>query len=123
MQVKDSLTISENKLKDFREQNRMIAQSPMLLLEQGRLMRQVEILQTVFVEITKQLEIAKIDEIKDAPILNIKENAKDPVLKAGPKRSVILIIVLFISLIFSVFYYLFISNIKRYISLLIGKEK
>ena len=122
-QVRDSLTIAENKLKDFREQNRMITQSPMLLLEQGRLMRQVEILQTVFIEITKQLEIAKIDEIKDAPILNIKENANDPVIKAGPKRLVILIVVMFISFIFSLFYYLFNTNIKRYISILRGKEK
>ena len=32
-QVKDSLKTAENKLKNFREQNRVIAQSPQLLLE------------------------------------------------------------------------------------------
>ncbi|HRP37011.1 MAG TPA: Wzz/FepE/Etk N-terminal domain-containing protein, partial [Candidatus Dojkabacteria bacterium] len=46
-QIKDSLNIAENKLKIFREQNRITSQSPNLLLEQGRLMRDVEILQTV----------------------------------------------------------------------------
>ncbi len=50
-------------------------------------MRNVEILQTVYVELTKQLEIAKIDEIKDAPVLNVKEFAKSPVKKAGPRRT------------------------------------
>ena len=67
-QIKDSLVIAEDKLKNFREQNRITSQSPNLLLEQGRLMRNVEILQTVFIELTKQLEIAKIDQIKDAPV-------------------------------------------------------
>ena len=38
-------------------------------------MRNVEIQQNVYIELTKQLELAKIDEIKDTPVLNIKENA------------------------------------------------
>ena len=71
-QIKDSLIVAENALKNFRAQNRIVVQSPNLLLEQGRLMRNVEILQTVFIELTKQLEIAKIDEIKDAPVVNVK---------------------------------------------------
>ena len=60
-------------------------------------MRNVEILQTVFIELTKQLEIAKIDQIKDAPVLNVKEYAKNPVKKAGPKRANALIIIMFFS--------------------------
>ena len=47
-QIKDSLVIAEDKLKNFREQNRITAQSPNLLLEQGRLMRNVEILANSF---------------------------------------------------------------------------
>jgi uncharacterized protein involved in exopolysaccharide biosynthesis len=103
-QIKDSLTICENKLRDFRELNRMIVQSPNLLLEQGRLMRNVEIQQNVYIELTKQLELAKIDEIKDAPILNIKENAQNPILKVGPKKLTILILIFFLSLLVSGIY-------------------
>src|SRR3989339_1000167 len=35
-ELSDSLTMAENKLKNFSEQNRMIQQSPQLLLERGR---------------------------------------------------------------------------------------
>jgi uncharacterized protein involved in exopolysaccharide biosynthesis len=82
----------------------MIVQSPNLLLEQGRLMRNVEIQQNVYIELTKQLELAKIDEIKDAPILNIKENAQNPILKVGPKKLTILILIFFLSLLVSGIY-------------------
>ena len=117
-QIKDSLAIAENKLKNFREQNRITAQSPNLLLEQGRLMRNVEILQTVFIELTKQLEIAKIDQIKDAPVLNVKEPAKNPVKKAGPKRTYALIIIMFFSVIFSTMYFIFKDDVTKYVKLL-----
>ncbi|HRQ54284.1 MAG TPA: Wzz/FepE/Etk N-terminal domain-containing protein [Ignavibacteriaceae bacterium] len=119
-QIKDSLNIAENKLKIFREQNRITSQSPNLLLEQGRLMRDVEILQTVFIELTKQLEIAKIDQIKDAPVLNIKEYAKNPVKKAGPKRASSLIIIMFFSSLLSGLYFIFKQDFKNYYKILKG---
>ena len=117
-QIKDSLVIAEEKLKNFREQNRITAQSPNLLLEQGRLMRNVEILQTVFIELTKQLEIAKIDQIKDAPVLNVKEYAKNPVKKAGPKRASSLITIMFFSVLLSGLYFIFKNDVKKYFRLL-----
>ena len=117
-QIKDSLNIAENALKNFREQNRMISQSPNLLLEQGRLMRNVEILQTVFIELTKQLEIAKIDEIKDAPVVNVKEYSKNPVIKAGPKRATSLITIMFFSILLSSIYFLFKDDFLKYYKLI-----
>jgi len=118
-QVKDSLIIAENKLKNFREQNRVTAQSPNLLLEQGRLMRSVEILQAVYIELTKQLEISRIDQIKNAPVLNIKEFAKNPIKKAGPKRLITLITIMFFSFIFNCLYFIFKDVLKKYVSFLI----
>jgi uncharacterized protein involved in exopolysaccharide biosynthesis len=112
-QIKDSLNICENKLKNFREQNRMIEQSPNLLLEQGRLMRNIDIQQNIYMELTKQLELAKIDEIKDTPILNIKENAQNPIIKAGPKKLYILILVLLLSVLISITYILFEDTLKK----------
>jgi uncharacterized protein involved in exopolysaccharide biosynthesis len=114
MQVKDSLTVAENTLKNFREQNRIVAQSPSLLLQQGRLTRNVEILQGVYVELNKQLEIARIDEIKDTPIVNVEEYAKDPVKKAGPHRAIIFVVVVFLSLICTALFYFYQPEIKEY---------
>jgi uncharacterized protein involved in exopolysaccharide biosynthesis len=113
VQIKDTLSSCENKLKDFKERNKMITQSPILLLEQGRLMRNIEIQQNVYVELTKQLELAKIDEIKDSPILNIKETALNPVFKAGPKRVNMLILITFLSIIISGTYFLFDDIFKK----------
>lgn len=117
-QVKDSLSFAEDKLKSFREQNRITSQSPNLLLEQGRLLRNIEILQTVYIELTKQLEIAKIDQIKDAPVLNVKEFAKSPIKKAGPRRASTLVTFMFLSLLISSVYFLFKDVLLKYFKLL-----
>lgn len=117
-QIKDSLTIAENTLKSFREQNRVIIQSPQLILREARLIRSIEIMQTVFIELTKQLEIAKIDEIKDTPVLNIKEIAQDPIIKTGPSRLINLLTIILVSLILSTFYYGSGIRIKSYLEIL-----
>ncbi|NWF89172.1 MAG: hypothetical protein HXY50_06870 [Ignavibacteriaceae bacterium] len=121
-QVKDSLTIAEEKMKQFREQNRVVIQSPSLLLEQGRLMREVEILNTVYIELTKQLEIAKVDEIRETPVVNIKELAEDPIYKAGPKRVNNFITVMFFSIILSGLFYIFQPRLKHYFRLIRGEK-
>lgn len=114
VQVQDSLADAENKLKNFREQNRVVVQSPELMLEQSRLTRNVEILNAVFVELSKQSELAKIDQIKDTPIVNVRDYAKNPIVKAGPKRLVTLITILFLSVLFSGLYFMIRENLIKY---------
>jgi uncharacterized protein involved in exopolysaccharide biosynthesis len=120
VQLKDSLEFVEEKLRSFREQNRVVLQSPKLMLEQARLMRDVEILNAVYIELNKQLEIAKIDDIRETPIVNIKEWAKDPIIKAGPKRVKAFMIIMFLSVITSSMYYLFQPQLKKYFQVLKG---
>ena len=110
-QVSDSLDIAENKLKDFREKNRVIISSPALLLNQTRLLRNVKIMQSVYIELNKQLELAKIDEVKDTPILNVREYAQDPVKKAGPKIFSNFLLVIILSLILSFLFVIFRNSI------------
>ncbi len=114
-QVKDTLNIFEESLKNFREQNRMISQSPVLQLEQARLTRNVEIQQTIYGELVKQLELVKLEEVRDTPVVNVEEYAKEPVIKAGPKRATALIIIMFFSVIFSSVYYTSKDNLKEFI--------
>ncbi len=122
VQLKDSLSLAEDKLRSFREQNRVTVQSPRLLLEQGRLMRDVEILNAVYIELNKQLEIAKIDDIRETPIVNIKEWAKDPVIKAGPARLKTLIILMFFSLLISCSYFLLKPQLGKYLAFIKGNK-
>jgi uncharacterized protein involved in exopolysaccharide biosynthesis len=120
-QVKDSLTIAENKVKDFNEKNKVISQSPSLMLEQSRLQRRVEILNTVYMQLAQQSELAKIQEVKDTPVINIEEIVKDPVKKTGPHRSITLIIIMFFAVLFSGAYLMFVEKIKYYYQVLKGR--
>ena len=116
--VEDTLSMFEEKLKRFREQNRVINQSPQLQLEEGRLMRNVEIQQTVYTELLKQFELAKLEEVKDTPVVNLKEVPKEPILKAGPKRFLILIVIMFFSISISGIYLLYAVDIKKIIQVI-----
>ena len=118
-QVQDSLKYNEEKLKEFREKNRAINNSPQLLLEQSRLLRKVEIAQSVFIELTKQYELVKLEEVKDTPIVNVMEHADPPVEKAGPKRILILFFIMLTSLIISLVYFFFKDSLSYYLKLIL----
>jgi uncharacterized protein involved in exopolysaccharide biosynthesis len=98
---------SEDKLKAFREKNRRIGDSPQLLLEQGRLMREVEINSTLYEELKKQHEIAKIEEVKNVPIINVMDSARPAGKKEKPKRSSITLAAVVVGFLASIGYVLF----------------
>ena len=80
------MTSSENKLKEFRERNRQVF-CTQLLLEQERLLRDIAINGTLYGEMRKQYELAKIEEIKNIPVLNVMDRARPNAMKDKPKRS------------------------------------
>ena len=92
--VADSLKISEDSLLKFNESNRNIGNSPTLKIEEMRLAREVEIMNTLYIELTRQLEVAKISELKYKPILNILEDAVPPLERSAPQRKKIVMIFL-----------------------------
>ncbi|MBN2570806.1 MAG: hypothetical protein JXA68_01650 [Ignavibacteriales bacterium] len=123
IEVADSLRDSEEKLKKFRELNRVTIQSPQLMLEQSRLLRNLEILQTVYIELTKQLELARIDQVKDTPVLNVKEYAGNPILKTGPQRIVTFVLLMMLSFVISCLYFIYNGKIKEIRQLIVKSLK
>jgi len=87
VQVEGELREAEEKLKDFRERNRKVGDSPQLMLQQDRLLREVQIRGTIDVELRKQAEIAKIDEIKQVSTITVLDEGRAPVRKERPKRA------------------------------------
>ena len=87
VQVDLELRAAEEALKNFREKNRQVANSPQLLLEQDRLAREVQVKGTIDIELRKQAEIAKIDEIKQVTTINVLDEAREPVRKERPRRA------------------------------------
>jgi uncharacterized protein involved in exopolysaccharide biosynthesis len=96
-EVKEDLTKSEENLKTFREQNAQV-RSPQLILEQGRLERDLQINNTLFIELKKQYELAKIEEVKNMPVINVLDFAHPAAFKESPKRLKIVIFVFLFSL-------------------------
>jgi uncharacterized protein involved in exopolysaccharide biosynthesis len=97
--VESDLELSELRLKAFKEQNRQIA-SPALQLEQEQLTRDVEVQKSVYLTLKQQLELAKIEEVQEASIVQILDKPQIPL---GPsnkniKLSVLLAVMLGIGL-------------------------
>lgn len=91
-EVEVQLAASEEALREFREANRRILDSPALMLQEGRLMRDVEVNNAIYVELKKQLEATKIQEIRDMPIIQVLDYARIPIEKSGPNRRMIVLI-------------------------------
>lgn len=87
--VERDLRLSEEAVKIFREKNRRVIDSPQLLLEQERLLRDVQINSTLYIELKKQLEIARIEEIKNIPVISVLDPARPAARKERPRRSII----------------------------------
>ncbi|MEW6512337.1 MAG: Wzz/FepE/Etk N-terminal domain-containing protein [Bacteroidota bacterium] len=87
VQVEQELREAEERLKGFRERNRRVGDSPQLMLQQERLLRDVQIKGTIDVELKKQAELAKIEEIKQVTTINVLDEARAPVRKEHPKRA------------------------------------
>ena len=90
-EVKQDLSKSEDRLKEFREKNRVIISSPQLMLEQERYIRDVNINSALYTELRKQFELIKIEEVKNVPIINVMDRATAAAKKSSPKRSIIVL--------------------------------
>ncbi len=86
-EVEKELQDAEDALKRFRERNRRVTDSPELQLRQDRLSRELIVKSTIVVELKKQYELAKIEEIKNITIVNVLDEARAPVKKERPKRA------------------------------------
>jgi len=107
------LNESEETLKRFREDNRSIKDSPELQLELERLMRDVEVNQQVYITLKQQYEIARIEEVKEAPVVNVLDEGREAVEKSKPYRKKIVIVGLFLILILEFLFMFFMRKINK----------
>lgn len=85
--VKKELKQSEVELKEFKERNRGYEDSPELFMFYSQLFREVEAKKEVYLTLQQQLELARIEEVKQSPILHILDHAVPPIQKNSPKRA------------------------------------
>ncbi len=99
--VKNELENSEMDLKDFKERNRGYENSPELFMFFSQLLREVEVKKEVYLTLQQQLELARIEEVKQSPILHVLDSAVPPIRKSSPNRLYFLIISFFGGIIIS----------------------
>ena len=79
-EAKEELLQVENGLQAFLEVNRDLGTSPLLRFRQERLEREVSIRQAVVSALAQNYEQARIDEVRDIPVITVVEEPEAPAL-------------------------------------------
>jgi uncharacterized protein involved in exopolysaccharide biosynthesis len=79
---------SEDRLQEFLTSNRNYANSPQLTFQHDRLQRQVELQQQVATTLAQSYEQAKIEQVRDTPVITIIERPELPV-RPDPRGLVV----------------------------------
>ena len=105
--VKKELEVAELELKNFKESNRGYEDSAELFMIFSQLFREVEAKKEVYLTLQQQLELARIEEVKQSPILHILDHAVPPIRKSFPNRVLFLMISAFLGILISSLHTLF----------------
>ena len=97
IESRGSLQAAEAKLAQFQESNMRIGNSPELRLTQKRLERDVRLNEEVYGLLSKQFEIASIQQKKEAPVFTVIDQATLP---TDPDRLP-LVVTIFLGFVFS----------------------
>lgn len=87
--ARDELAGAESKLAAFRESNRHVDGSPRLTLELERLARETRTREEVVIALTRQYEIARVEENRDVPVLNVIDPAVPPASASAPRKALL----------------------------------
>jgi uncharacterized protein involved in exopolysaccharide biosynthesis len=82
-------------------------------LENIQLLREVKYQQMLFEMLAKQYEVARLDEAKDAAIIQVLDPAIEPERNAKPKRAIIVVVASLAALLIGVFWAFFAEARKR----------
>ena len=84
---RSELTVAEAALESFREINRHVDDSPRLSLLQARLVRDLRTREEVTIALSREYEMARVDENRDVPVLNVLDASQPPAFRSSPRRA------------------------------------
>jgi uncharacterized protein involved in exopolysaccharide biosynthesis len=96
-EARRDLARAEDRLRAFRENN-LRGSSPRLLTEEARLLRETRTQEEVMLTLTRQYEIARVEEQKNVPVINVLDPAVPPAFRSAPRRSVLAVLGLLLGL-------------------------
>jgi|SRR5579884_155410 len=86
---------------------------PDLALQFARLLRDAKVQETLYSLLTQQYEIARIQEAKDSPTVQVLDMAKVPEKKVKPKRLLIITLSTFTATLFAIFLAFLAESLKK----------
>ena len=86
-EVRGELRVAEDALERFYKENRQPYLSAELELQKGRLSRRGELLSSTYTTLATAFERARIDEVRDTPLITLIQRPDTPV-RADPRRLV-----------------------------------
>ena len=94
--VRSDLKITEEALKDFRENNRNIVNSPSLRLDENRLIREVASISAIYNTLKSQFEINRVEELGSTKLIQMIDSPSLPIYRSSPrkKRSVVFALII-----------------------------
>jgi len=110
---KIELSISEEELTEFRSKHPIAMDTPDLQLQRGRLLRNVEVNQQVYVTLREQYEVARIDELKEIPVINILDQGEASSTPEKPKKMLIVLLAFISSFLLSSLYTIILKEINK----------
>jgi len=114
-EIKESLSVAEISLMRFQTANRSIELSPSLSMDQARLQRDVDVNSSLYIELKRQLEVAKVEEVGNIPTLDILSRAMPPVRRHAPRRAMVMAFALAMGALLAVVYvrYAIVLSVRR----------
>jgi uncharacterized protein involved in exopolysaccharide biosynthesis len=85
-----ALRAAEERQRVFYEQNRGVISAPSLKYEEQRIRRDVDLASDLYINLDRQLEVARIDEINDAALITVIDSAVVPRKAQWPRYGVLL---------------------------------
>ena len=91
----------EDEFVQFQKANRnwLITSDPEILKEVTRFKREIEIKSQGFIFLNQEYELAKLESLKDIPVIRMLDNPTLPDIKVSPDRTLILILVTMIAVV------------------------
>jgi uncharacterized protein involved in exopolysaccharide biosynthesis len=86
-EIQEDLRAAEDRQQAFLQRNRDFRNSPELSFQHDRLAREVAMQQQVYTTMVQAYEQAKIDEVRDTPVITVVEQPEAPV-RGDPKGTV-----------------------------------
>lgn len=92
------LRAAEAELEEFENANRD-SRFPSLAFREARLKRKVDLAQTRFVQLQTQLDQARVQEVRDTPVITVLDKPNLPERHFRPRRTVVALVVLVLGML------------------------